>query len=131
MGEVLVGKTATEVVSENSDLFRTINKHENPLEDALTEMVELIIYIGKYFNIFNVPDPKKITINFDDSIIESNATKREQDRLDVQMGAMSLEEYRMKWYSEDEQTAKSKISNINTRINTDIESLPGMSNKIK
>lgn len=74
---------------------------------------------------------KKITINFDDSIIESNATKREQDRLDVQMGAMSLEEYRMKWYSEDEQTAKSKISNINTRINTDIESLPGMSNKIK
>ena len=87
------------------------------MEDALTEMVELIIYIGKYFDIFNVPDPNKITINFDDSIIESNATKREQDRLDVQMGAMSLEEYRMKWYSEDEQTAKSKISNINTRIN--------------
>lgn len=112
MGEVLVGKTATEVVSENSDLFRTINKHENPLEIALIEMVELIIYIGKYFGIFNIPEPSKITIDFDDSIIESNATKREQDRLDVQMGAMSLEEYRMKWYSEDEQTAKNKISNI-------------------
>jgi hypothetical protein len=112
MGEVLVGKTATEVVSENSDLFRTINKHENPIEIALIEMVELIIYIGKYFGIFDIPNPSKITIDFDDSIIESNATKREQDRLDVQMGAMSLEEYRMKWYSEDEQTAKNKISNI-------------------
>ena len=41
MGEVLVGKTATEVVSENSDLFCTINKHENPLEDALKEWLSL------------------------------------------------------------------------------------------
>lgn len=115
MGEVLVGKTATEVVSENSDLFRTINKHENPLEDALIEMVQLMIYIGKYFEIFDIAEPSEITVDFDDSIIESNATKREQDRLDVQIGAMSLEEYRMKWYGEDEQTAKSKILSINNQ----------------
>lgn len=32
-----------------------------------------------------------------------------QDRQDVSMGAMSLVEYRMKWYNEDEATAKSKV----------------------
>lgn len=37
----------------------------------------------------------------------------EQDRQDVSMGVMSLVEYRMKWYNEDEATAKSKIPEQN------------------
>ena len=37
-------------------------------------------------------------------------TERKQDLQDVSVGAMPLWEYRMKWYGEDEKTAKSKIS---------------------
>lgn len=46
---------------------------------------------------------------FNDSILTDEESERQQDRQDVSMGAMSLVEYRMKWYNEDEATAKSKV----------------------
>ncbi|KAK8835452.1 hypothetical protein M9Y10_004556 [Tritrichomonas musculus] len=112
-----IAKTATEVISENSDLFRTIKKHEVILESALIELVHNIAKIGKEANIFAISD-ENISIDFDDSIIESKEQEIKKDRLDVEMGAMSLTEYRMKWYGEDEKTAKSKIEEINTSNNT-------------
>lgn len=110
-------KTSTEVISENSDLFRTIKKHEVILESALTELVHTIAKIGKEANIFAISD-ENISIDFDDSIIESKEQEIKKDRLDVEMGAMSLTEYRMKWYGEDEKTAKSKIEEIRRNNNT-------------
>ena len=49
----------------------------------------------------NVLDPDtEITIDFDDSIIEDKDSERQQDRQDVSMGVMRLEEYRAKLYGE-------------------------------
>ena len=50
-----------------------------------------------------------VNIDFDDSIIEDKVSERQQDRQDVAMGVMPLWEYRVKWYGEDEETAKSMI----------------------
>jgi hypothetical protein len=50
-----------------------------------------------------------IDIKFDDSIIEDKQSERSTDRQDVAMGAMPLWEYRMKWYNEDEKTAKAAV----------------------
>lgn len=50
-----------------------------------------------------------ITIDFDDSIIEDKQTERQEDRQDVAMGAMSLQEYRAKWYGETEEVAEQKL----------------------
>jgi hypothetical protein len=60
----------------------------------------------------NVPDlniETDITIDFDDSIIEDKQTERQEDRQDVAMGVMSLEEYRAKWYAETVEIAATKI----------------------
>ena len=46
---------------------------------------------------------------FSDSILTSEETERQQDRQDVNMGAMTLVEYRAKWYSETEEEAAKKI----------------------
>lgn len=98
-------KTATEVVSENGDLYRTIRKHEIILEDVLKQLVKIIIRLG--ITAGNPLKPEaKITINFDDSIIEDKTAERRQDQADVAMGAMPLWEYRAKWYGEDEETAR-------------------------
>ena len=51
---------------------------------------------------------------FNDSILTDEETERKQDMQDVAMGVMPLWEYRMKWYNEDEATAKSKITEQNT-----------------
>lgn len=106
-----VSKTATEVISENSDLFRTIKKHEQVLESALRELIKAIIQIGNSEHLFNINE-EVINIDFDDSIIESKEQERLQDRQDMAIDVLSRVDYRMKWYGEDEETAKAKISAI-------------------
>ena len=101
-------KTATEVISVNSDMFRTLKKHEIILDDAIKQLIRIVIrlgiVIGEPLNI-----DSDITIKFDDSIIEDKNAERESDRKDVAMGAMPLEEYRAKWYGETETEAKGNI----------------------
>ena len=53
------------------------------------------------------PPHARGTLN--DSILSDEETERERDRKDVAMGVMSLTEYRMKWYQEDEETAKANL----------------------
>lgn len=101
-------RTATEVISSNSDLYRTVHKHEVLLEDSIKTLIKSIQFISK--NIFNANIDGDIFIDFDDSIIESDESKREQDRKDVEMGAMSLAEYRSIWYDEPIELAKQMIS---------------------
>ena len=54
----------------------------------------------------------QISVKFDDSIIEDKTAERAQDRQDVSMGVMSLVEYRMKYYGEDESTAKKNLPSM-------------------
>lgn len=92
-------QTATQVISENSDMYKTIKKHEIILEPALKELVAIIIRLGNVLG--RVLDTSaEVIIDFDDSIIEDKTSEREQDRKDVAMGVMRLEEYRAKWYGE-------------------------------
>lgn len=101
--------TATQVISENSDMYRTIRKHEILLEVALKDLIRCIIRLGQTANVPGLVLETDITIDFDDSIIEDKQTERQEDRQDVAMGAMSLEEYRAKWYGETEEVAAQKL----------------------
>ena len=101
--------TATQVISENSDMYRTIQKHEIILRDALTDLIRIIIRLGKAANVGELVENTDIVIDFDDSIIEDKQTERAEDRKDVAMGAMGLPEYRAKWYGETEEVAASKL----------------------
>lgn len=101
-------KTATEVISENSDMYRMLKKHELILDDALKQLVRIIIRLGVVLR-QPVDMNAEITIDFDDSIIEDKAAERQTDRADVSMGAMPLWQYRMKWYGETEEQAKAAV----------------------
>lgn len=101
-------KTATEVISENSDMYRMLKKHEIILDDAIKQLIRIIIRLGIILgNALN--QETEITIDFDDSIIEDKQAERQTDRQDVAMGAMNLWEYRMKWYGETEEQAKANV----------------------
>lgn len=101
-------KTATEVISENSDMFRMLRKHEIILDSALKELVRIILRLGIVTG-NNLTEDAEINIEFDDSIIEDKQAERATDRHDVSMGAMQLWEYRAKWYAEDEAKAKASV----------------------
>lgn len=110
--------TATQVISENSEMFRTLKKHEIVLQEVLIDAVKALIYIcntygdGEYNFSPNAWDNVNIEIKFDDSIIEDKETQKLSDRQDVNLNVMSKAEYRSKWYNEDLDTAKANIDAI-------------------
>lgn len=104
--------TATQVVSVNSEMFRNIKKHEIIIENALITLVKAMLYAINTFTADTVDTLAEVTIKFDDSIIQDESTERTQDLVDVNAGIMSKVEYRMKWYNEDEKTARKKIDEL-------------------
>ena len=100
--------TATEVVSENSQMFRKLKKHEIILDACLTDLVKIISYIEATF-VGQPMDYNDIIIDFDDSIIEDKDKERAVDRADMADGIMRREEYRAKYYNETEEEALKKL----------------------
>lgn len=106
--------TATQVISENSEMFRSLKKHEILLNEVIIGVCKALMYIHNNFtdDSFKFDLNANIEVKFDDSIIEDKETMKMTDRQDVNMGVMSKVEYRMKWYNEDEETAKQKLAEI-------------------
>lgn len=106
--------TATQVISENSEMFRSLKKHEILLNEVIINVCKALMYIHNKFTDdgFKFDLEANIEVKFDDSIIEDKETMKMTDRQDVSMGVMSKVEYRMKWYNEDEETAKQKLAEI-------------------
>lgn len=104
--------TATQIVSENSEMFRNIKKQEILIEDAIVNLVKAIAYAANNFTKSNIKEDVEINVKFDDSIIEDKASEMANDRLDVQMGVMSKAEFRSKWYHETIEEAQRKIDEM-------------------
>lgn len=68
-------KTATEVVSENSETFRTKQDHETNVEAAIQELVDAIVEIADAFSVFPRPAEYEVSVAFDDSIAEDQAAE--------------------------------------------------------
>jgi A118 family predicted phage portal protein len=94
--------TATQVISENSKMFRTMKKHQKILTQAVRELAQGILFLNGFNKEVNV------TVNYDDSIIEDTGARKGQMLAEVQAGIANKWEYRMEFYGEDEETAKGK-----------------------
>ena len=101
--------TATQVISENSTLFRTIKKHEIILEQALDELCRIILRLGNAAMGIGLDESVEISIDFDDSIIEDDTTNFSRDMQMLSAGIMNDWEFRAKWMNEDEATAKAAL----------------------
>lgn len=100
-------KTATEVISEDSDLYQTMRKHEILLEDSLKGLIEAIRVLLSKIGV--TISTENLSIDFDDSIITDKNSDRQQYQLEVASGLMRPEMYRMLIYGEDEETAKKNL----------------------
>ena len=101
--------TATQVISEKSDLYSTLKKHEILIGDQLTEFT---IAILEYHKKLNIPlgefDVAEIEVVFDDSIIEDTTALKQSDTNELINGTMTAVEYAVKWKGLDEDTAKAR-----------------------
>lgn len=116
--------TATQVISENSTMFRTIKKHEIVLEQALVELCRILLRLGNTAMNAGLNEDVEISIDFDDSIIEDKATDFSRDMQLLSAGIMNDWEFRMRWMNEDEATAKAalpKAQDMVTEEETEVE----------
>lgn len=116
--------TATQVISENSTMFRTIKKHEIVLEQALVELCRILLRLGNTAMNAGLDEDVEISIDFDDSIIEDKQTEFSRDMQLLQAGIMNDWEFRMRWMNEDEATAKAalpKMQDMTTEQQNEVE----------
>ncbi len=85
-------QTATGVISENSDMFRTLKKHELIAESALIATVKAIAYASTTFGNVDI-NADEITIDFDDSIIEDKGAEQTRAQVEVGNGTRSKKSY--------------------------------------
>lgn len=100
-------KTATEVSSDNAALMRNVRKHENLLSGAVSRicraLVACAVHTGRALG-----EPGAISVRFDDSIVQDTAAEKAQDMSELNV-TMNPWEYRVKWYGEDEATARANV----------------------
>lgn len=103
-----LGKTATEVISENSDTFRSKVSHEIILKDVLYDLVKVICELEgiSYQN---------ISIVFDDSVIEDKNAEARQALIEYNAGLIDKVAYFVKAHGMEEQQAIDYIAGIEAR----------------
>ena len=89
--------TATQVISENSSLYRSVRRHEILLEAALKELVGILLRLGNDYLGAEVNEQTEIRIDFDDSIIEDRSRDFERDCRMLELGVLGKEEFRKRW----------------------------------
>ena len=116
--------TATQVISENSTMFRTIKKHEIILEQVLVELCRIILRLGNASMNAGLNEDIEISVDFDDSIIDDKATDFSRDMQLLQAGIMNDWEFRAKWMNESPDEAKKalpRMEDLTTESQTEVE----------
>ncbi len=90
-------RTATQVVSENSVLYRNVRRHELELECALKELIGILLRMGNDWFSLGLREDAEIAIDFDDSIIEDRSRDFERDCRMLELGVLEKEEFRKRW----------------------------------
>lgn len=66
----------------------------------------------------SIPDGGVMRVQYDDSIVQDVAAEKAQDVAEVGV-TIHAWEYRMKWYGEDEKTAKARARGLANKLSAD------------
>ena len=117
--------TATQIISQNSELFRTLKKHETLLRDTIVDMARGLLYVEATFGgDAAIKLDADITVDFDDSIIEDTAEIRRQAMLELQTGLISKAEYYRQVYKMGELQALEYEAKMLTEIVAEMQAIP-------
>ena len=99
--------TATEILSQDDDAFRTKQTFEVVIKDVIIDLVKSVCYLEGIELSEN-----EIQVEFDYSRFENQEKVQMRLEREVSKGITSKVEYRMKVYGETEEIAKQKIAEI-------------------
>ena len=115
-------QTATGVISENSDMFRTLKKHEKVLDSSLKTMIKAIVYASTEFGNYNIK-ADKIKIDYDDSIIEDTGAEKIRAQTEVSQGLRSKKDYMENIRKMGEKQVKNELKQIQEQKQSNHEAL--------
>lgn len=98
-------KTATEVISEKSDLYQNLQKNEISIKAALINLVKAVAFLDTGSDV-------EVTVDFDDSIIEDSNTTIDRNIKLVQGGLRSKLTANMEIYKCSETDTKKELERI-------------------
>ena len=101
-----VARTATEVISEQSDLYQSLKRNEKPLERAVLGMVNALSWLD------GGPAEVKASVAFDDSIIEDVGATVERTLRLVTNGLKSKKRAIMEMYRCTEADAEAMLAEV-------------------
>lgn len=95
-----VTKTATEVLSSKSDLWRNVCKMQLCIEKNILEIIKGILYVSNYVTGTNFNVDTKVKVDFDASLIEDKQSEKAFDLELVKNNLITISEFRKKWLPE-------------------------------
>ena len=101
--------TATHVISANSDLYRTIKKHEIPLGQTITDLIRIILHLANKYGNAGLNEDVEINVAFDDSVIEDKNSEFLRDMQMLKAGVLDKWEIRKRYCGETEEEAKRNV----------------------
>lgn len=113
-----VDKTAEEIKTSKQRSYSMVSTTQGSLQKALEDLIDAMDF---WASIYGLAPEGVINASFewDDSIVVDSEKERQTDRADVAMGAMTLWEYRVKWYGETEEQAKAMIAGQEDDVGAD------------
>lgn len=101
--------TATQVISENSELFRNRQKHNTGVEKSLIDLCRNVLRLAAEIGEAVKPETA-LTVSFDDSIIIDKESERLRFMQEIRDGIRQKWEYRVAYLGEDETKAKANVA---------------------
>ena len=102
--------TATQAILDNKDLVGNAKKHRSALNKYTIGIVRSILMIGRLFFNENVDENDTINLVDKDGFLNSEEDQKEEYMTEIAAGLRQPWEYRVKFFGEDEETAKKMVS---------------------
>ena len=113
-GKSVTSKTIKEVMSENSEAFRTKVHHQIIVDDVIYDLVKAVCELEGI-------NTKEIKIVHDDSMIEDKETEQLKAQQEVSQGLRSKKDYLIKIRGLSEEEAEKVLQEIETEKQSDTE----------
>ncbi len=101
--------TATQYAGDRQDLVKNANKHRRNVDSFISGICKAVLLLGRVLLKQPVTEDCVVNIVDKDGFLVDTETAKAEFRQDIAMGIRQPWEYRVKFYGEDEKTAKAMV----------------------
>ena len=102
--------TATQYVGDRQDLITNANKHRKNVDEFVSGIAKAILLLGRILFKEPVTEDCIIKVTDKDGFMVDTETAKQEFRQDIAQGIRKEWEYRVKFFGEDEETAKKMVA---------------------